>query len=154
MTITLCVNEWNASTKRHRLAEWTKKWDPYKCCLQETHFRPRDTCRLKVRGRKKIFHENGNQKKVGVAVLILDKFSSAQFSRSVVSDSLQPHESQHTRPPCPSPTPGVHSDSCPSSQWCHPAITSSVIPLSSCPQSLFQWVNSLYEVSKVLELQL
>ena len=62
--------------------------------------------------------------------------SSVQFSTSVVSDSLQPHESQHARPPCPSPTPGVHSDSCPSSQWCHPAISSSVIPFSSCPQSL------------------
>ena len=53
-----------------------------------------------------------------------------------MSDSLQPHESQHARPPCPSPTPGVHSDSCPSSQWCHPAISSSVVPFSSCPQSL------------------
>ena len=63
-------------------------------------------------------------------------FSSVQFSRSVVSDSLRPHESQHARPPCPSPTPGVHSDSCPSSQWCHPAIASSVVPFSSCPQSL------------------
>ena len=60
---------------------------------------------------------------------------SLQFSRSVVSDSLRPHESQHARPPCPSPTPRVHSDSCPSSQWCHPAI-SSVGPFSSCPQSL------------------
>ena len=59
-----------------------------------------------------------------------------QFSRSVVSDSLRPHEPQHTRPPCPSPTPGVHSDSCPSSRWCHPTISSSVIPFSSCPQSL------------------
>ena len=59
-----------------------------------------------------------------------------QFSRSVVSDYLQPHELQHARPPCPSPTPGVHSNSCPSSQWCHPAISSSVIPFSSCPQSL------------------
>ena len=58
-----------------------------------------------------------------------------QFS-SVVSDSLQPHESQHARPPCPSPTPGVHPDSCPSSRWCHPAISSSVVPFSSCPQSL------------------
>ena len=55
---------------------------------------------------------------------------------SVVSDSLQPHESQHARPPCPSPTPGVHPDSCPSSQWCHPAISSSVVPFSSCLQSL------------------
>ena len=62
------------------------------------------------------------------------QFSSDQFSRSVVSDSLQPHESQHTRPPCPSPTPRVHSD--PSSRWCHPAISSSVLPFSSCPQSL------------------
>ena len=61
--------------------------------------------------------------------------SSVQFSPSVLSDSLRPHESQHTRPPCPSPTPGVHSDSCPSSRWCHPAISSSVIPFSSCPQS-------------------
>ena len=65
-----------------------------------------------------------------------EKLSSVQFSRSVVSNSLRPHESQHARPPCPSPTPGVHSDSRPSSQWCHPAISSSVIPFSSCPQSL------------------
>ena len=64
------------------------------------------------------------------------QFSSVQFSRSVVSDSLQPHEPQHARPPCSSPTPGVHSDSRPSSQWCHPAILSSVVPFSSCPQSL------------------
>ena len=60
---------------------------------------------------------------------------SVQFNRSVVSDSLQPHESQHSRPPCPSPTPRVHSDSRPSSQRCHPTISSSVIPFSSCPQS-------------------
>ena len=61
---------------------------------------------------------------------------SVQFSHSVVSDSLWPHESQHARPPCPSGTPGVHSDSRPSSQWCHPAISFSVVPFSSCPQSL------------------
>ena len=61
--------------------------------------------------------------------------SSVQFSRSVVSDSLWPHELQHTRAPCPSPTPRVHSNSCPSSRWCHPAISSSVVPFSSCPQS-------------------
>ena len=66
----------------------------------------------------------------------LDQFSSVRFSRSVVSDSLPPHESQHARPPCPSPTPGVHPDPRPSRQWCHPAISSSVIPFSSCPQSL------------------
>ena len=61
---------------------------------------------------------------------------SVQFSRSVVSDSLWPHELQHARPPCPSPTPRVYSNSCPSNQWCHPAISSSAIPFSSCPQSL------------------
>ena len=64
------------------------------------------------------------------------QFSSIQFSCSVVSDSLWPHELQHARPPCPSPTPGVHSNSCPLSRWCHPAISSSVVPFSSCPQSL------------------
>ena len=63
-------------------------------------------------------------------------FSSVQFSRSVVSNSLRPHELQHARPPCPSPTPGVHPNPCPSSQWCHPAISSSAVPFSSCPQSL------------------
>ena len=64
------------------------------------------------------------------------KIRSDQISCSVVSDSLQPHESQHARPPCPSPTPGVHSDSRPSSQWCYPAISSSVVLFSSFPQSL------------------
>ena len=59
--------------------------------------------------------------------------SSVQFSRSVVSDTLQPHEPQHTRSPCPSPTPEVHPNPCPSSWWCHPTISSSVIPFSSCP---------------------
>ena len=60
---------------------------------------------------------------------------SVQFSHSVMSDSLRPHELQHARPPCPSPTPRVYSNSCPSSRWCHPAISSSVVPSSSCPQS-------------------
>ena len=59
-----------------------------------------------------------------------------QLSCSVMSDSLQPHESQHTTPPCPSPTPRVYSNSCPLSRWCHSAISSSVVPVSSCPQSL------------------
>ena len=67
---------------------------------------------------------------------ILSNFSSVQFSRLVVSDSLRPHELQHARPPCPTPTPGIHSNSRPSSWWCHPAISSSAVPLSSCPQSL------------------
>ena len=68
--ITLNVN---GLTKRHRLAEWIQKQDPYICCLRETHFRPRDTFRLKVMGWKKIFHGNGNQKTAGVAILISDK---------------------------------------------------------------------------------
>ena len=67
------MNGLNAPSKRHRHAEWKQKQDPCICCLQETHFRPRDTYRLKVRGWKKIFHTNGNQKKAGVAILISDK---------------------------------------------------------------------------------
>ena len=86
---------------------------------------------------------------------------SDQISRSVVSDSLRPHESQHARPPCPSPSPRVPWDSCPLSQWCHPAISSSVVPFSSCPQSLpasesfpmsqlFAWVGQSTGVSALL----
>ena len=71
-----------------------------------------------------------------VAGLDLRIKQSVQFSHSVVSDSLRPHESQHARPPCPSPTPGVYLNSYPSSQWCHPANSSSVVPFSSCPRSL------------------
>ena len=83
---------------------------------------------------------------------------SVHFSHSVVSDSLQPHELQHARPPRPSPTPGVHSNSRPSSWWCHPAISSSVVPFSSCPQflpatesfpmsQLFTWGGQSFGVS-------
>ena len=81
-------------------------------------------------------------------MLIIKQFNetfyyiSVQFSRSVVSDSLWPHESQHTRSPCPSPTPKVYPNSCPLSWWCHPAISSSVIPFSSCPQSFPASVSS------------
>ena len=71
----------------------------------------------------------------GGCKLAIEMFSSVQFSRSVMSDSMRPHESQHARPPCPSPTPGVYSNSCPLSQWYLPAISSSVIPFSSCLQS-------------------
>ena len=67
---------------------------------------------------------------------LIHQFSSVQFSHSVVSDSLRPHGPQHDRPPCPSPTPGVHPNPCPLSRWCHPAISSSVVPFTSCPQSL------------------
>ena len=71
--ITLNVNGLNALTKRQRLAEWIQKQDPYICCLQETHLKTRDTHRLKVKGWKKMFHTNGDQKKTGVAILISDK---------------------------------------------------------------------------------
>ena len=74
----------------------------------------------------KVYCMNVSWKNIGIL--------SGQISHSVVSNSLRPHEPQHTRPPCPSPTPGVHSDSHPSSPWCHPAISSSVVPFSSCPQ--------------------
>ena len=70
--ITLNVNGLNAPIKRQKLAEWIQNQDPYICCLQETHFKPRDTYRLKLKGWKKIFHANGDQKKAGVAILILD----------------------------------------------------------------------------------
>ena len=68
-------------------------------------------------------------------LLVRAQFSSVQFSHSVVSNSLKPHEPQHARPPCPSPTPRVHSNSCPLSQGCHPSISSSIVPFSSCSQS-------------------
>ena len=73
LIITLNVNGLNAPTKRHRLVEWIQKQEAYICCLKETHSRPRDTYRLKVRGWKKIFHANGNQQKAGVAIPISDK---------------------------------------------------------------------------------
>ena len=84
-----------------------------------------------------------------------ERLSLVQFSRTIVSNSLRPHEPQHARPPCPSPTPRVYQNSCPLSQWCHPAISSSVAPFSSClnlshHQGLFKWVNSLHQVAKVV----
>ena len=75
--------------------------------------------------------------------------AQVQFSRSVVSDSLRPHELQHTRPPCPSPTPGVYPNPCPLSQWCHPTISSSVVPFSSCPQSFP--ASGPFQVSQLFE---
>ena len=87
--ITFNVNGLNAPTKRHRLAEWIQKQGPYICCLQETHFRPRDTYRLNVRGWKKIFHANGNQKKTGVAILISDKID---FKTKTITRDKEGHD--------------------------------------------------------------
>ena len=148
-------------------------WPPFHKVVSKTHLRGYHRARPRPRwGKERHLPQGQNmrgahtQKNLSNQNVLLKKFievefiySSVQFSRSAVSDCLQPHELQHTRPPCPSPTPGVHSNSRPSSWWCHPAISSSVIPFSSCPQSLqvsesFQWVNSSHEVAKVLELQL
>ena len=87
---------------------------------------------------KEVKKNSQNEKNICKSVYLYKDlvFSSVQFSRSVVSDSLRPHELQHARPPCPSPTPKVYPDSCPLSPWCHLTISSSVIPFSSCPQSL------------------
>jgi len=87
------------------------------------------------------------------------QFRSVQFIHSVVSDSLQSHGLQHARPHCPSPTPGVYSNSCPLCWWCHPTIPASVIPFPpsfnlSQHQGLFKWVSSSHQVAKVMELQL
>ena len=88
---------------------------------------PRDQTHIFYIGRQILYHRVTRE---------APNIHSVQFRRSVVSDSLRPHESQHARPPCPSQTPGVYSNSCPWCRWCHPAISSSVIPFSSCPQSL------------------
>ena len=101
------------------LVHWRSKWQQTPVILPKQHYGLHEKAKV------------WNQKMSSPG-----QFSSVQSSRSVVSDSLQPHESQPARPPCPSPTPGVHSNSCPLSRWCHPAISSSVVPFSSCPQSL------------------
>ena len=88
MIITLNLNGLNVPTKRHRLAEWIQKQDPYICCLQETPFRPRDTYRLKVRGWKKIFHANRNQRKAGVAIVISDKID---FTTKTITRDKEGH---------------------------------------------------------------
>ena len=102
---------------------------------------------------KKKLITNSNQ------VVYIWSFSSVQLSCSVMSDTLGPHEMQHSRPPCPSPTPGVHPNPCPLSQWCHPPshpLSSSSPPALNLPQhqSLFIWVSSSHQVAKVLEFQL
>ena len=81
------------------------------------------------------FLRYGNKQSYFLLAKMCWLFSSVQLSHSSMSYSLRPHESQHARPPCPSPTPGVYPNPCPLSQWCHPTISSSVIPFSSCPQS-------------------
>ena len=90
------------------------------------------TIKEKMVDRVPILHNDNNQL---MAVFLSSEFSSLQFSCSLMSDSLRPHGPQHARPPCPSPTPGIYPNSCPLSQWCHPIILSSDIPLASCLHS-------------------
>ena len=112
LIMTLNVTGLNAPAKRHRLVEWIQKQDPYICHLQETHFRPRYTYRLKVRGWKKVFHANGNQKKAGVAILISDKIDFKiktvirekeghyiMIKRSIQEDKTRPIYMLSTRDP-------------------------------------------------------
>ena len=96
---------------------------------------------------------------IDVKIMISSDNFCIQFSHSVMSDSLLPHELQHARPPCPSPIPRVYPNSCSLSWWWHSTISSSVVPFSSCPQSFpaswsFKWVSSLHQVANVLEFQL
>ena len=117
-----------------------KKWNYFKAVyrieIRYISWKSIDLCSLVFQFL--YLEKNMTANKSGARSLLPDllQFSSVQLSCSVLSDSLWPHESQHTRPPCPSPTPRVHSNSWTSSRWCHPAISSSVVPFSSCPQSL------------------
>ena len=95
--IILNMNGLNAPTKRHRLVEWIQKQDPYICCLQETHFRPKDTYRLKVRGWKNIFHANGKQKKAGVAIPVSDKIDLK--IKKITRDKEGHYTDQEINPP-------------------------------------------------------
>ena len=110
---------------------WRRKWQPTSVFLHEESHGQRRLGGYTVHG---VAKNRTRVKRLSMHGCIV--FSSVQFSCSVVLDSLRPHKLQHTRPPCPPSTPGVHWDSCPLSQWCHPAISSSVISFSSCPQSL------------------
>ena len=121
--------------ERTALKHYYRMWNRWPVQVQCMKQGTQSCCTVQLRGmgwgvRWEVFQNRDT----GTPVLI--HVSSVQLSRSVVSDSLQPHESQHTRPPCPLSTPGVYPNSCPSSRWCHPTISSSVVPFSSCLQSI------------------
>ena len=109
--------------------------------------------------RDAVLWTGAHDRKKQMDLLFMLRFASVQFSRSVVSNPLGPHEPQHARPPCPSPTPRVYPNLCPLSRWCHPTISSSVVPSPpalnlSQHQGLFKWIGSSHQVAKVLEFQL
>ena len=110
----MCISSSAPAGSGSRYACWTKVCSQHwRCTVVPSHW---------------LSHSHGSE-------IVLSVLSSVQFSCSVMSGSLQPHELQHARPPCPSPTPVVHPNSCPLSWWCHPTISSSAVPFSSCPQS-------------------
>ena len=121
-TLSLAICFYRDEITGHCSCQFNTPWKEFR-----EEIRNKALCTLGTTGRKGLQRVRYSQE---------NTFSSVQFSHSVMSDSLRPHESQHARPPCPSPNPGVHWDSPPLSQWCHPAISSSVVPFSSCPQSL------------------
>ena len=127
--------------------QWTRVWPIQEDCerqgrVAKSWTQPSNwTTTSSLKGKKVLKSEERHQiNELCVNLAIIQKESdvkcSVQFSHSVVSDSLRLHESQHARPPCPTPSPRVYSNSCPSSQWCHPAISSTVVPFSSYPKSL------------------
>ena len=133
---------------------WTQNFQMYKLDLEKA-----EEPEIKLPTSAGSHKKQGNSKNTLLMLHWLCKsLWRVQFSRSVVSDSLQPHGVQHARLRCPSPTPGAYSNSCLSRQWCHPNISSSLIPFSSCLQSFppsgsFKWVSSSHQVTRVLEFQ-
>ena len=133
---------------------WTVNFQMFKLVLEKAE-EPKIKLPTSTGSWKK--QERSRKTSISALLTIPKPLCSVQFSCSVLSTFLWPHESQHASPPCPSPTPRVHSNSCPSSRWCHTAISSSVVPFSSClhqHQGLFQRVSSSHEVAKILEFQL
>ena len=155
-----------------RKIPWRRKWQPTLAFLPGKSHGQRSLAGYSPQGHKRVGHDLVIKQQHNNKIFALKCCASfccrarwisyqsvSQFSHSVMSKSLQPHELQHARPPCPSPTPRVHSNSRPSGWWCHPAISSSVVPFSSCPQSLpasesFPMSQLFAWGAKVLEFQL
>ena len=142
----LCSQLFKSSSVQH-VVPWTWKLSPpgdFGLLAGQNSSFEADGCRQYINAAELLVRQNQKEETTEVFSFLahmelneyLLNWTVIQFSGSVMSDSLWPHELQHTRPPCPSPTPTVHSNSCPSSRWCHPAISFSVVPFSSCSQSL------------------